>query len=115
MAIFVKKKKNADSFYSHGLVVPSLHPSLRGPRTHWYVALFEVVGETEIQVLPIPGAQGRVGVPGRRLEDLAPELPTLVAGSVVFIWRNTGESLLVKLKTDPTAGGGESLLQVLAP
>lgn len=53
MALFVKKKNiYADSFNSPCLVL-SLHPSLKIPRTHWYVALFEVVGETEIQVLPV--------------------------------------------------------------
>lgn len=40
-----------DSFNSHDLV-PSVHCSLKVPQTHQYVALFEMVGEKEVQILP---------------------------------------------------------------
>lgn len=103
----------------------SQHLSLKVPQTHWYMASFERVGETETQILPLrkngspPGDQGGWEEPETADPPLRRPQPHLRCprsshswaarcggSSVVLLWRNPREPPPVKLKTDRQTAGG---------
>lgn len=80
----------------------SQHLSLKVPQTHWYMASFERVGETETQILPLrkngspPGDQGGWEEP--ETADPPPAAPPEVSQVISLLgcqvwWQQCGPSL----------------------